>query len=66
MEEGELITHIEQQLAVLQTALQHRQRQIEAIRRTSDALFSHTSVDAMVRETLDIALDVLRADAGTV
>jgi signal transduction histidine kinase len=46
--------------------LQHRDRQIEAIRRTSDALFSHPSVDAMVEATLKIALDVLRADAGTV
>ena len=47
-------------------ALDHRERQIEAIRRTSDALFSHTGVDAMVRETLTVALKVLCADAGTV
>ena len=46
--------------------LDHRSRQIEAIRRTSDALFTHPSVDAMVRATLGIALDVLRADSGTV
>lgn len=46
--------------------LQHRDRQIEAIRRTSDALFSHPSVDSLVEATLKIALDVLRADAGTV
>jgi signal transduction histidine kinase len=46
--------------------LDHRNRQIEAIRRISDSLFSHPSVDAMVRATLQIALDVLRADAGTV
>lgn len=46
--------------------LAHRERQIEAIRRTSEALFSHPSVDAMVEATLKIALEVLRADAGTV
>jgi signal transduction histidine kinase len=49
----------------MQALLEHRNRQIEAIRRTSDALFSHPSVDAIVRATLEIALDVLRADAGT-
>ncbi|MES2463107.1 MAG: GAF domain-containing sensor histidine kinase, partial [Armatimonadota bacterium] len=38
----------------LAATLAHRERQIEAIRRTSDALFSQ------------IALEVLRADAGTV
>ncbi len=52
--------------AQLLADLQHRDRQIEAIRRTSDALFSHPSVDSMVEATLKIALDVLRADAGTV
>jgi signal transduction histidine kinase len=51
---------------VLAATLAHRERQIEAIRRTSEALFSHPSVDAMVEATLKIALDVLRADAGTV
>lgn len=50
----------------MQGQLEHRERQIEAIRRTSDALFSHPSVEAMVQATLEIALEVLRADAGTV
>ena len=50
----------------LAATLAHRERQIEAIRRTSEALFSHPSVDAMVEATLKIALEVLRADAGTV
>src|SRR5262245_1779563 len=49
----------------LRALLEHRNRQIDAIRRTSDALFSHPSVDAIVKATLEIALDVLRADAGT-
>lgn len=50
----------------MQAQLEHRERQIEAIRRTSDALFSHPSVDTMVQATLEIALEVLRADSGTV
>ncbi|WP_395089018.1 ATP-binding protein [Armatimonas sp.] len=50
----------------MQGQLEHRERQIEAIRRTSDALFSHPSVEAMVQATLEIALEVLRADSGTV
>ena len=58
--------HENQTQAELLALINHRDRQIEAIRRTSDALFSHPSVDAMVRATLQIALDVLRADAGTV
>ncbi|MBC8137802.1 MAG: GAF domain-containing sensor histidine kinase [Fibrella sp.] len=49
-----------------QSLLQHRDRQIEAIRRVSETLFTHPGTDPMVRETLRIALDVLRADAGTV
>lgn len=53
-------------LLELQAQLEHRERQIEAIRRTSDALFNHPSVDAMVQATLRIALEVLRADSGTV
>lgn len=50
----------------LAATLAHRERQIEAIRSVSEALFSHPSVDAMVEATLKIALEVLRADAGTV
>ncbi len=53
-------------IAALQADLRHRERQIEAIRRTSEALFSHPSVDRMIEATLTLALDVLRADAGTV
>lgn len=53
-------------MADLIAALAHRERQIEAIRRTSDVLFSHPSVDSMIQATLKVALDVLRAEAGTV
>jgi signal transduction histidine kinase len=46
--------------------LEHRERQIDAIRRISEALFSHLSVDDMVREILHVAIEVLRADVGSV
>jgi hypothetical protein len=36
----------------LAATLAHRERQIEAIRSVSEALFSHPSVDAMVEATL--------------
>ncbi len=49
----------------LMDALEQQNRQIEAIRRTSDALFSHRNVEAVIRATLEIALSVLRADAGS-
>ena len=46
--------------------LKHRERQIHAIRRISDALFSRTSVDDLVRETLTVAVEVLCADVGSI
>ena len=57
---------IAEMAASLASDLQHRDRQLEAIRRAGDTLFSHPSVDSMIEATLDLALDVLRADAGTV
>jgi signal transduction histidine kinase len=49
----------------LEASLEHRERQIQAMRRTSEALFQHASVDSMVRETLNTALEVLGAEAGS-
>jgi signal transduction histidine kinase len=45
--------------------LQHRERQIHAIRRITNALFSHSFVDDMLRETLMVAIEVLEADVGS-
>ncbi len=45
--------------------LEHRERQIEAIRRISQALFTHLTVDDMVRDILGVATEVLRADVGS-
>jgi putative nucleotidyltransferase with HDIG domain len=52
-------------MAEMQTELDHRERQIDAMGRISNALFSHTSVDDLVRETLTVAIDVLDADVGS-
>ncbi len=62
----EAVVRAERAAKEAEIACDHRERQIVAIRRTSDAVFTHSSVDAMVRETLEIALDVLGADAGSV
>lgn len=66
MAQGDDTAFLKQRIAELEASLEHRERQIQAIRRTSDTLFSHAHVDAMIRDTLTIALDVLGADAGTV
>lgn len=52
-------------LAELRTLLEHRDRQLEAIRRTTEILFTHSTVDALIQDTMHIALNVLRSDAGT-
>ncbi|HVF09217.1 MAG TPA: GAF domain-containing sensor histidine kinase [Abditibacteriaceae bacterium] len=59
------LEQLEQRVAELEEVLEHRERQIDAMGRTSNALFSHTSVDDMIRETLRLAIDVLDADAGS-
>ncbi len=56
---------LEQKVAELQVALEHRERQIHAMRRASEALFQQHSVDALVRQTLNVALEVLDAEAGS-
>ena len=50
----------------LRARLAHRERQIEAIRTISETLFSHDSVDAMLCETLRVAMETLDAGAGLV
>jgi signal transduction histidine kinase len=49
----------------LEVALDHRERQIRAMQQTAQALLSHNTVEAMVRTTLDIAIQVLGAEAGS-
>lgn len=49
----------------LESELEERERQIDAMRRTCDTLFTSPSVDDLVRNTLEIAIDVLGANAGS-
>ena len=55
----------ESRVRELEAALDHRERQIAAIQKTSESLLSHSTVDAMVRETLTLTIEVLNADAGS-
>lgn len=59
------LTALEKRIGELQDALNHRERQIEAMRRISDSLFVHSSIEVLVRETLTLAIDVMNADAGS-
>jgi len=59
------IEQLAQRVVDLQETLEHRERQIDAMSRTSNALFSHSSVDDMIRETLHLAIEVLDAEAGS-
>ena len=55
----------QRQLQEAQALLAHHDRQLAAMRRISDALFTHLSVDDMLRDTLSIAIEMLDADAGS-
>src|SRR5687768_13683536 len=56
----------EYKLFAAEEALDHRQRQIDAMRATADALFAKLSPDEMLRETIAMAIQVMRADGGSV
>jgi hypothetical protein len=52
-------------LAQTQAALQHRERQIDAMQRITNILLLNQSVDDPVRETLQATIDVLNAAVGS-
>jgi signal transduction histidine kinase len=56
----------ERKLVAAEEALDHRQREIDAMRRTAEALFALPSVEAMLQQTIAVAIEVLRADGGLV
>ena len=56
----------ERKLVAAEEALDHRQREIDAMRRTVEALFALPSVEAMLQQTIAVAIEVLRADGGSV
>lgn len=50
----------------LQARLEMRERQVNAMHRISAALFSKTSLDDLLRETLTVSLQTVEADAGSI
>jgi signal transduction histidine kinase len=42
-----------------------KERELEAARRISEALFQHTHIDKLIQEALHTALDVVKAEAGS-
>ena len=42
-----------------------KERELEAARRISEALFQHTRIDKLIEKALHTALDVVRAEAGS-
>ncbi len=61
-----LLHSAEEEVQILRARLRHRERQIKAIRAISETLFSHDSIEAMLHQTLTIAMDTLEASAGSV
>ena len=61
-----LLHSADDETQILRARLRHRERQIKAIRAISETLFSHDSVDAMLHQTLEIAMNTLGAGAGSV
>lgn len=59
------VAALQQRVHDLQTALEHRERQIDAMRRAADTLFTTRDLDELVRHTLKTAIEVLDADAGS-
>ncbi len=47
-------------------ALEHRERQIEAMSRSSAALFAQHSTESLIRQTLVIAMETVGAGAGSI
>lgn len=56
---------LQQRVRELEISLEHRERQIDAMRRASETLFNARHLDELVRDTLEIAIEVLGADAGS-
>ena len=50
----------------LTSRLARRERELDAVRRISQALFQHTNVDAVVERALHTALELIGAESGSV
>ena len=49
----------------LRAALAERERQIDAVHRISQALYTKTKLDDLLRETLQVSLETVEANAGS-
>lgn len=56
----------EESVKALQARLEMRERQLDAMHQISAALFSKTSLDDLLRETLTVSLQTVEADAGSI
>ena len=56
----------EENIKALQARLEMRERQVNAMHQISAALFSKTSLDDLLRETLTVSLQTVEADAGSI
>ncbi len=56
----------EESVKALQARLEIRERQVNAMHQISAALFSKTSLDDLLRETLTVSLQTVEADAGSI
>ncbi len=56
----------EESVKALQARLEMRERQVDAMHQISAALFSKTSLDDLLRETLTVSLQTVEADAGSI
>ena len=65
MESPETTAQLAARVQKLEAELEHRERQIDAMQHTAASLLSQATVDDMVRETLEIAIEVLDADSGS-
>lgn len=52
--------------AAVEQRLRRRERELRAIRRVNDALYTRTNLDDIEREALVIAVDLLNASGGTI
>ncbi len=58
-------TRLVERVRELELKLGHRERQIDAMQHTAESLLSQDTVDDMVREALEIGIEVLDADSGS-
>ena len=56
----------EADLETIKQRLEMRERQIDAVHRISAALYSKNDLDALLRETLRVALETVEANAGSI